>query len=204
MSASLAPTHSRRQTGRRSESAVRVWDPLVRIFHWTVVLGVLLNSFLMEGGKGPHRSVGYVVAAALAVRIVWGFVGGAHARFSDFVVSPVVVVRHLSAVLARRDRRYLGHNPAGGAMILALMGLLAVTCLTGWMQGLDAFWGVEWVQETHKICANLILALAAVHALAAIVESFVHRENLVLAMITGRKPLTSGTDVDHAGAARGG
>ena len=89
-------------------------------------------------------------------------------------------------------------------MILALMSLLAVTCVTGWMQGLDAFWGVEWVQEAHKIFANLILALAAVHALAAIVESFAHRENLVLAMITGRKLRAAGTDADHAGAARGG
>jgi cytochrome b len=200
MSASFTPAHS----GHRSERTVRVWDPLVRVFHWTVVVGVLLNSFLMEGGKAPHRYVGYVVAAALAIRIVWGFVGSAHARFSDFVVSPVAVVRHLGAVLAGRDRRYLGHNPAGGTMILALMSLLAVTCLTGWMQGLDAFWGVEWVQETHKISANLILALAAVHALAAIFESVAHRENLVLAMITGRKLRASGTDVDHASSARGG
>jgi cytochrome b len=204
MSTSLAVTHSPRQAGRGGEETVRVWDPLVRIFHWTVVLGVLMNSFLMEGGKAPHRYVGYAVAAALAIRIVWGFLGSAHARFSDFVVSPVAVVRHLAAVLAGRDRRYLGHNPAGGAMILALMSLLAVTCATGWMQGLDAFWGVEWVQEAHKIFANLILALAAVHALAAIVESFAHRENLILAMITGRKLRAAGTDVDHADAACGG
>jgi cytochrome b len=204
MSAILAATQSPRQTDRCGGETVHVWDPLVRIFHWTVVLGVLLNSFLVEGGKAPHRYVGYVVATALAIRITWGFIGSAHARFSDFVVSPVAVVRHLAAVLAGRDRRYVGHNPAGGAMILALIGLLAVTCLTGWMQGLDAFWGVEWVQEAHKIFANLILALAAVHALAAIVESFAHRENLVLAMITGRKLRADGTGIDHAGAARGG
>jgi len=204
MSTSLAPAHAPGRAGRRGEETVRVWDSLVRIFHWTVVLGVLLNSFLTEGGKAPHRYIGYAVAAALAIRIIWGFVGRAHARISDFVVSPVVVVRHLAAVLAGRDRRYVGHNPAGGAMILGLRGLLAATCLTGWMQGLDAFWGVEWVQEAHKIFANLILALAAVHALAAMVESFAHRENLVLAMITGRKLRAAGTDADHAGAARGG
>jgi cytochrome b len=188
----------------RSGKTVQVWDPLVRIFHWTVVCGVLLNSFLLEGGKAPHRYAGYVVAAALFVRITWGFVGSAHARFSDFVTSPAAAARHLRDVVARRDRRYVGHNPAGGAMILALISLLAVACLTGWMQGLDAFWGVAWVQEAHAICANLILAMAAVHALAAILESFAHRENLVLAMITGRKWRASGTDVDHAAAARGG
>ncbi len=181
-----------------------MWDPLVRTFHWTVALGVLINFFLLEGGKTPHRYVGYVVAAALAIRVVWGFVGSVHSRFSDFVASPHAAVSHLGAAIAGRDRRYLGHNPAGAAMIVAFMILLAATSLTGWMQGLDAFWGVEWVQETHKICADLIIAMAAVHVLAALVESLAHRENLVLSMITGRKRRASGTDVDHAGAARGG
>ncbi len=181
-----------------------VWDPLVRIFHWTVVLGVALNSFVLNTGKAPHRYVGYAVVAALVVRILWGFVGSAHARFSDFVTTPQAVLSHLLAVARRRDRRYLGHNPAGAAMMLALMGLLAITCLTGWMQGLDAFWGEEWVQEAHEIAANLILVMAALHVLGAIAESLSHRENLVLAMITGRKRRASGTDVDHAGPACGG
>ena len=188
----------------RSDKTVKVWDPLVRIFHWTVVVGVLANGFVLASGKAPHRYIGYIVAAALAVRIAWGFVGSVHARYSDFVAPPRVVLRHLGAVLARRDRRYVGHNPAGGAMILALISLLALTCLTGWMQGLDAFWGVEWVQDAHSICANVVLAMAAVHVLAAVAESFAHRENLVLAMITGRKRRASGRDVDHAAAARGG
>lgn len=192
------------QHAARSDKTLQVWDPLVRIFHWTVVLGVLLNSLLLEGGKAPHRYAGYVVAAAIFIRIVWGFVGSAHARFSDFVTSPLVAASHLRAVMARRDRRYVGHNPAGGAMILALMSLLAVACLTGWMQGLDAFWGVQWVQVAHEMCANLILATAAVHVMAALAESVAHRENLVLAMITGRKRSASETDVDHAGAARRG
>jgi len=200
----MATLFSRSQAPARVRYTVPVWDPLVRIFHWTVVLGVALNSFILQSGKAPHRYVGYVVAAALAVRIVWGGVGSAHARFSDFVASPRTVVSHLRAVIARRDRRYVGHNPAGGAMALALMGLLALTCLTGWMQGLDAFWGVQWVEEAHAICANLILAMATVHVLAAIAESVAHRENLVLAMITGRKRRARGTDVDHAGSARGG
>jgi cytochrome b len=204
MSASLTRTEAPQPVARREQETVRVWDPLVRIFHWTVAVGVLINYFLLEGGKAPHRYVGYAVAAALAIRVVWGFVGSVHARFSDFVAPPRVALSHLRAVVAGRDRRYMGHNPAGAAMIVALMILLAVTSLTGWMQGLDAFWGVEWVQETHKICAILIIAMAAAHVLAAIAESLAHRENLVLSMITGRKRRASGTDVDHAGAARGG
>lgn len=181
-----------------------VWDPVVRIFHWTVVLGVLLDNFVLEGGKTPHRYVGYVVAAALGVRIVWGFIGSTHARFTDFLVSPRTMMSHLVAALMRRDRRYVGHNPAGAAMILALMALLAATCLTGWMQGLDTFWGVEWVQQVHAVCANLIVAMAALHVAAALAESVFHRENLILSMITGRKRPATGTDIDHAGPARRG
>ena len=189
----------------RGRDTVRVWDPLVRIFHWTVVLGIVLNYFVLATGKAPHRYVGYVVVAALAVRVIWGFIGSPHARFSDFVTSPRAVLSHLVAAVVRRDhRRYLGHNPAGGAMVLALMTLIALTCLTGWMQGLDAFWGVEWVQEMHALCANLVLAMAAVHIFAAIMESVLHWENLILAMITGRKRPATGTDIDHAGSARGG
>ncbi|MFS8039533.1 cytochrome b/b6 domain-containing protein [Xanthobacter sp. AM11] len=201
-----APTTFRTVAGPAGAGpdAVPVWDPLVRLFHWTVVLGIILNSFALEGGKSAHRYVGYVIAAALAVRIVWGVIGSRHARFSNFVTSPWAVLSHLRAVVARRDRRYVGHNPAGGAMALALMGLITLACLTGWMQTLDIFWGVEWVQEAHEITANLILAMAAVHVLAAIAESVVHRENLPLAMITGRKRHASGTDIDHAGPARRG
>ena len=179
-----------------------VWDPIVRIFHWTVVLGVLLNYFLLE--KAPHRYVGYAIAGVLAVRIFWGFVGSTHARFSDFVVHPRVAVSHLTAALKGRDRRYIGHNPAGGMMILVLMALLAGTCLTGWMQGLDAFWGVEWIQSVHELFANLIILMATLHVAAALAESGLHRENLVLSMITGRKRPPLGTDIDHAGVARGG
>ncbi|MDD2878051.1 MAG: cytochrome b/b6 domain-containing protein [Acidiphilium sp.] len=185
-------------------TSVRVWDPIVRIFHWTVVLGVVLDYSLLDTGKLPHRYVGYVVAGALVVRILWGFIGSPHARFADFVVPPRVAVVHLWNALRRRERRYIGHNPAGGVMMLGLMGVLAITCLTGWMQGLDAFWGIAWVQRLHGFGADLIVAMAVLHVTAALAESVLHRENLVLAMITGRKRAATGTDIDHASAARRG
>jgi cytochrome b len=195
---------ARMEAARRGRDTVRVWDPLVRVFHWTVVLGVALNYFVLSPGKAPHRYVGYGVAVALAVRVGWGFFGSAHARFSDFVTPPRIVVSHLASAMTLRGRRYIGHNPAGGAMILALMTLVALTCLTGWMQGLDAFWGVEWVQQMHTLCSNLVVAAVVVHAFAAMAESVLHRENLILAMITGRKRRASGTDIDHADNAGGG
>ncbi len=164
---------------------VKVWDPVVRLFHWTVVAGCLLNLFVLE--DEPHEIVGYVVAVALVIRLLWGFIGTRHARFSDFVVGPRAVFAHLSDILHRREGRTLGHTPAGGAMMLALMALLAGLSVTGILMGTDAFWGVEWVEETHETLANLLMVLAILHVAAALYESRRHHENLAWAMVTGRK-----------------
>lgn len=166
-----------------------VWDPLVRLFHWTVVAGCVVNSFVFEDGKTVHRYVGYVVAAALVIRILWGFVGTAHARFTDFVPGPGRLIAYLRAMLAGREPRHVGHNPAASVMILTLMALLAAVSVTGWMLTLDAYFGEEWLEDLHELIANAILGLAVIHVLAAIYESMRHRENLILAMITGRKRL---------------
>jgi len=166
---------------------VTVWDPVVRLFHWTVVTACILNLFVLEPGHALHRALGYAVAAALAIRLVWGFVGTRHARFADFFPTPRRLMPYLGALMQRREPRHLGHNPAGAVMMILLMLLLAGVCSTGWMMGLDAFWGEDWLQEVHGALANAILVLAFVHAAAAIFESLRHRENLVLAMVTGRK-----------------
>lgn len=185
-------------------ATVRVWDPVVRIFHWTVVLGVVLNYAVLDAGKTAHRYIGYVVAAAVAIRLAWGFVGSRYARFAGFVVPPRDFASHATELVQRRHRRYVGHNPAGGWMIVALLGVLSVLCVTGWMQTLDVFWGVEWIQTVHEVAANAVVAMAVVHVVAALAESAMHRENLVLAMFTGRKRPATGTDIDHARAARRG
>ncbi|WP_414590781.1 cytochrome b/b6 domain-containing protein [Ancylobacter sp. G4_0304] len=166
---------------------VQVWDPVVRVFHWTVVAGCLLNLFILEDGDLAHRIIGYLVAAMLVIRLVWGFIGTRYARFTEFVPSRHRLVGYLAALAKGREPRMLGHNPAGAVMMLALMALLAAVSLTGWMMGLDAFWGEEWLEETHEFLANAILVLALLHAAAAVIESVRHRENLVLSMITGRK-----------------
>lgn len=166
---------------------VRVWDPVVRLFHWTVVAGCVLNLFVLEDGELPHKIVGYAVAAALAIRLVWGFIGTRHARFVDFVPTPSRLVAYVRALLRGEEPRMLGHNPAGTVMMLALMALLAAVCLTGWMTTLDAFWGEDWLEELHEGLANAILVLALLHAAAALFESWRHRENLVWSMVTGWK-----------------
>lgn len=196
--AAVAPPTPTSDTHRLDGARVKVWDPLVRIFHWSVVGGVLANLTVFEHEKTPHTYVGYAVLAALAIRLAWGVIGPRHARFASFVVGPRGLWRYARAMLAGREPRYLGHNPAGAAMIVILMILLAAIGTTGWMMGLDRFWGVGWVEALHKTAANLLIGAVVLHVLGAVFESVRHRENLPLAMITGYKRAPTGTDIDHA------
>jgi cytochrome b len=166
---------------------VKVWDPVVRLFHWLVVTGCILNLFILEEGHLAHRVTGYVIAGALAVRIIWGFVGSRHARFSDFVPTPRRLADYIGASLRGEQPRMLGHNPLAALMMLALMFLLGATALTGWMSTLDVFWGVRLLRHLHGFFANGIMALAFLHAAAGLFESWLHRENLIWSMVTGRK-----------------
>ncbi len=180
-----------------ASGSIRVWDPVVRLFHWTVVSGCIINLW-RDDGDNVHQWIGYVVAAAVAIRLIWGFVGKGHARFASFVPGPTALFRYIKQLLRGREARYLGHNPAGAAMMMALVGLLMALSVTGWMMGLDRFWGNETLQEVHELCANAVLVLAAIHVLAAVFESFRHRENLIASMIHGRKRKPGTTDIDHA------
>ena len=167
--------------------AVRVWDPVVRIFHWGLVTCMALSFMSAEQSSDAHQALGYAIAALLGLRIVWGLFGTHYARFSQFVRSPRKVLTYLRDVLAAKETRYLGHNPAGGAMVLALLLLIAGTAMTGWWQTTDAGWGLAWVQELHEWLANAVLALVALHLGGVFLASFRHQENLVKAMVTGCK-----------------
>ena len=171
----------------QGQSQVLVWDPVVRLFHWTVVAGCVLNLAAFTDGKGAHRFIGYAVALALVIRVIWGFVGTRYARFADFVPGPSTLLTYLKALWQGKEPRFLGHNPAGAIMMLGLMALLAGVSLTGWMLTLDAGFGNDALEEIHEALAYAILPLVALHVAAALLESWKHGENLVKAMITGRK-----------------
>ncbi|WP_101049428.1 cytochrome b/b6 domain-containing protein [Macromonas nakdongensis] len=166
---------------------VRVWDPFVRLFHWSLVTCVLLNQFVLEEGETPHEIAGYIASGLVAARVVWGFVGSRHARFADFFPTPARLIAHGRALLAGEQPHHVGHNPFGAVMMLALMALVLALGLTGWMQGLDAYWGEEWLQDLHELLANGLLAAAGLHAAAAIVMGRLERTRLVRAMVTGEK-----------------
>ncbi|MGR3400315.1 MAG: cytochrome b/b6 domain-containing protein [Paracoccus sp. (in: a-proteobacteria)] len=173
---------------------IKVWDPFVRLFHWSLVALIAGTWLTADGPKILHEGMGYVIAGLVALRVIWGLIGPRHARFADFIRGPRPVLAHLRDLAAGRERRYLGHNPAGGAMIAALLLTVAGTALIGWLQTTDAFWGSSAMEEVHEVLATLILVLVGLHVAGVLVESLRHHENLVLSMLTGTKRPLSDKD----------
>lgn len=185
-------------------SDIKVWDPLVRLFHWGLVAAFFAAYFSAESWEWLHVNAGYVVLGLVVFRILWGVVGTRHARFTDFVRGPRVIKTYVSSLLRLQAPRYLGHNPAGGAMIVLLIVMLLLTTLAGLalygmeehagplaaaVAGLGHGWE-EFFEGIHEFAANATLALAGVHVLGVIAESVLHRENLVRSMWTGYKRST--------------
>lgn len=178
---------------------VKVWDPLVRVFHWTLVTAFVVTFLTEDEWLDLHVLAGYTVLGLVGLRLVWGLVGSRHARFADFVHGPRVVLAYLRDLVMGRARRYLGHNPAGGAMIVALLVFLTLTSVTGLLvYGASELAGpfagtfsdprwAEPLEGVHEVLANLTLILAGAHVAGVVASSLLHRENLVRAMVTGTK-----------------
>lgn len=118
--------------GESTQKTVRIWDPVVRIFHWGLVAAFAIAYLTGEEGEQLHEFAGYAVAALLAVRLVWGLVGSRYARLAQFLRGPGTTLAYLGDLIRGKERRYLGHNPAGQAMVVALFIALAGTAYTGW------------------------------------------------------------------------
>lgn len=181
-------TADRAATARQPETgSVRVWDPFVRVFHWGTVALFAAAFVAADEAETLHQIAGYAILGLIPARIAWGFVGPRHARFADFLRAPRTTLAYVAAALRGRAPRHLGHNPAGGAMVVALLGALLVVTLTGAAQTLDAFADAGWVEDVHEFAAHAMLALIALHLAGVLFSSIAHGENLVAAMFTGRK-----------------
>ncbi len=174
---------------------MKVWDPLVRILHWTLVAAIASAWYTAERRNDLHAMIGYVAAGAIVLRVVWGFIGSHYARFCQFVHGPARTFAYLQQLLQQREPRYIGHNPLGGWMILALLACIAGVAFTGWLSTTDAFWGYSWLQNLHAGLAWTLVGLIALHVVGVIFTSLRHRENLVRSMVTGRKRTPGDHDV---------
>lgn len=170
-----------------SQPMVQVWDPLVRVFHWSLVGLFIVAYASSEEADTLHLVAGYAIVALLLLRAVWGFNGSPHARFSDFVRSPRQVLEYMRLARQHQAPRYLGHNPAGGAMTIALIVAIGSICLTGYLMTTSAWWGSKVMEHLHELLVNGTIGLIGLHLLGNLFSSRQHGENLTLSMITGDK-----------------
>ena len=180
---------------------VRVWDAPTRLFHWAIVI-LLGLSWLTEsrGWMALHFLSGYSIIALLLFRVAWGFVGSETARFAHFVKSPIVALRQLARVRRREPDTTIGHNAAGGWMVLVMLALLGVQAATGLCANDDVDtegplfkyvgkdWS-DWLSHIHAVNFRIIEIAVALHIVAILIYLGVKRHDLVRPMITGRKLL---------------
>lgn len=175
-------------TGLPGAPTVKVWDLLLRTFHWSFAAcfaGAWLTAE-SERFRDVHVTLGYTMLGLVAFRLLWGVVGPRHARFASFVRGPSAVLRYLRSLLGPRPEHHVGHNPAGAVAIVLLLALALMAIATGWATYNDL--GGEWLEESHEALASAMLAVVGVHLAGVALSSWLHRENLVAAMLTGRKP----------------
>lgn len=172
---------------------IPIWDIVVRLFHWSIVLLFFLNFFVLEDGENLHKWAGYLMGGFLLLRLVWGFVGPRNACFHCFCPTFKRISHHVVAIRSGCIDPTEGHNPIGGLMIFLLLFMLSLTVVSGWMLTLDKFWGVEWVEELHETAANITLLAVIIHVSAVIIMERILGISLIRPMITGKRRIVNKT-----------
>ena len=168
-------------------TSVKVWDWPVRVFHWTLAASVI-GAYVTgesEDFERLHHTLGWVAAGLIAFRVVWGLVGTRYARFSEFIRGPAQVWAYIKSLRSGQPQHFVGHNPVGAVAVILLMGLTALSIYTGWLALAED--AAEWLEEAHEIAANTLITVVLVHVIGVLWSSRTHEENLLKAMLTGRK-----------------
>lgn len=203
-----------------SHNQIRVWDPMIRLFHWSLVATIAIAWLTGEDSETLHEWAGYIALGLIAFRMLWGLFGPKYARFSQFIRGPKAVMVYSKDMLKRREKRYLGHNPLGALMVVVLLATTAATGVSGWLlsepnrmamlpempsiaapayadsdDGYEREGDEEALEEIHEFLANLLLLLIFIHVAGVIYASVRHKEKLALAMVTGNKPAPGPDDI---------
>ena len=181
---------------RPSSHDIAVWDPLVRMVHWGLVLTIVLNGAITEEDGTLHEWVGYAALGLLVIRLMWGSVGTAPARFTAFPPSLRAALAHLGGILSGDRTVHLSHNPLGALMVYNIWLTVAAICVTGIMMGTVRFFGVDWVEEAHELAFNWLLFSVLLHVGGVIFESWRSGVPLARSMITGRKTIPDDRPVE--------
>lgn len=184
-----------------TEITIKVWDPLVRAFHWLLAGAFFVAYISADDYQQVHHIAGYLITSLVLGRFLWGFIGTRYAKFKDFAVDPTTIIAYLKAMLKGQHPRYVGHNPAGAAMVFLLLGSIVCIALTGmtllaieeqsgplvgFVQSMG-WYDDDIFEELHEFFANFTILLIIFHVSGVIVESVLHKENLIKAMLTGNK-----------------
>jgi cytochrome b len=187
-------------TQNSAPATKKAWDPLIRVFHWSLVVSFVIAFITEDDWMDVHIWAGYAVSALIVFRLFWGLVGTRNARFTSFVRSRRVVTEHLKAMLAFKPAHYLGHNPVAAVMVMLLLSSIVMVAFSGIVliaidgQGplantLFSSWNEEWMKDLHELLANFSLLLVFGHIAGVLFSSFLEGENLAKAMVTGRKKM---------------
>jgi cytochrome b len=187
---------SNRDAGDAGIRMIPVWDPLVRMIHWSLVATIVLNGFITDAEGKLHEYVGYAALALVILRLVWGVVGPRHARFLAFPPNPVAAIRHLRKTLSRRTAVHLSHNPLGALMVYNIWATVLVLCGTGIMMGTVRFFGIEWVEEVHEAAFSWLMISVVLHLMGVFAETLMSGVPLVRAMVDGRKRVPVNREVE--------
>ena len=176
-----------KETRLQPVTPIRVWDAPTRAFHWLLVLSFAIAYATAEGERWrlAHVTFGCTFGALLVFRLIWGFWGTRYSRFANFVRGPAAVSHYLQSLLRLAPAHYTGHNPAGALAIVVMIALGLLIASSGWASYNDV--GGEWVSQLHDFTANVMLLVIGLHLTGVVSASLAHRENLVLAMLTGNK-----------------
>lgn len=175
-----------------------VWDIPVRIFHWSLVL-CFIGAWLTaesEYWKLWHLSFGYSMGALILFRLIWGMLGTRYARFSQFIKGPTEIKAYLQSYGHGAPKHYVGHNPAGALAILAILFMIALTVASGYANYEEL--GGEWLSELHEAVASLLLAIVVLHIAAVLITSVLQKENLIRAMLTGKKMIDQDEAIERS------
>lgn len=177
------------QTHENSQE-IKLWDPLVRGFHWSLASLFFVNFFITEDGGDIHEWVGYLCVGLIGIRLLWSLISRGNANIRHLIPTKKGIQQHLNALFNRRIDPYEGHNPLGALMIITLLSLIMLLGITGYiLENVDMFWGSEWLEELHEALANITLFAVFCHVSAIILLQKWGKIELIRPMVTGKRRL---------------